>query len=323
MATLPMFTKTIDNAFLQTWYEIRPDAIDNILNATVIWAALKDKGCFKDQVGGNTITRTLKYSTASTLVSPVQKGDTLPMGEVETETMAIWKWRYLAVPVQRSIIDDQQNSGKFRIKSYITQRMEEAREAMQQQYETDVFRAADTTEAAHKYIQSLNDVLVPYTSRATGTYGGVARSNTWWQNKYKAFTAPTETNLISDMKSLYNSVGNNQSYPDLIITSQTIFELYEDFALDQSQIVKSGTGPLADLGFETLKFKGQDMIWTPNCDATVRMYNTRFIEVIKDPNLWFQMSEFKPVANQMERVAHIISTANIITTQPRRHGLLY
>ena len=35
--TLPSLTRTIDDAFLTTWFEIREEAIDNILDATVIW----------------------------------------------------------------------------------------------------------------------------------------------------------------------------------------------------------------------------------------------------------------------------------------------
>ncbi|KKL11579.1 hypothetical protein LCGC14_2544440, partial [marine sediment metagenome] len=36
--TLPELTETIDNAFLHTWYEIRKEAIDNIIDATPVWA---------------------------------------------------------------------------------------------------------------------------------------------------------------------------------------------------------------------------------------------------------------------------------------------
>ena len=42
--TLPTLTETFDNAFTHTWYEIRPEAIDNILEATVFTMALKEYG---------------------------------------------------------------------------------------------------------------------------------------------------------------------------------------------------------------------------------------------------------------------------------------
>jgi hypothetical protein len=80
---------------------------------------------------------------------------------------------------------------------------------------------------------------------------------------------------------------------------------------------------LADLGFETLRFKGKPFFWTTNAAVNSIMFlNTNYIEVVYRSNLWFAMSEWKAIPTQMERLAHIISSANVITTQPRRHGLL-
>lgn len=323
--TLPSYTKTIDNAFTDTWYDIKAEATDNILLATVIWAKLKMMGCFKPQTGGETITRTIKYAVPTSQVVGVARGDTLPMGETETETMAIWKWRYMAAPIQRTTLKDQQNQGKYKIKDYVKRGMEDIRNAMTQVFETSALRVNDTTETAHKYPQSLEDVLCPYANRATGTYGGINRSNTWWQNKYKQWTAPREVNLVSDMRNLWNSIGLNQAYPNLIVTDQTTFEMYEDFGVDATQIIKNGTGGLADLGFEALKYKGADMVWTPNVTTAgdLNMYNTDFIDVMYDPTYWMEMSEWKTIPNQFERVAHILATCTIVTDQPRRHGKLY
>lgn len=324
--TLPAFTKTIDNAFLTTWYDIRPEAIDNITKAIVVWAALQDRGRFTKQVGGNIITRTVQYDTAESQVEGVAKGDVLSSGEKEFETMARWTWRYLTAPIQRTTIDDQQNAGKYQIKSYLAQRMKYARQAVKLKYEGDTFRASDSTETAHKFIQSLTDVVPAYADRATGTYGLISRGNSWWVPKYKQFTLPKEVNMLSDMKNLYNTCGRNKDYPDLIITDQTMFELYEEFALDQSQLIKQGGNQLADLGFQTLKFKGADIIWTDNSNFTAGemvMLNTQYIELVYDPNYWFAMSEFVPVPSQLERIARIICTANLISDRLEAHGRLY
>ncbi len=50
----------------------------------------------------------------------------------------------------------------------------------------------------------------------------------------------------------------------MIVCDQNSFEIYEDFALDASQIIKDESTKMADLGFEVLRFKGKPMIWTPN-----------------------------------------------------------
>ena len=341
--TLPTLTRTIDDKFISTWYEIRAEAIDNILDAVVVWAALKGAGCMTTQVGGEYLTRTIRYGTQD--ATGVAKGDTLSQGEPTLKTMARWNWRYLSSHVQRSIFDDQKNAGEFQIVSLVNDRLTAAKEGMQAQYENDCLRATDNTEAAHKFIQSLLDIVPNYADArgASKTYGAIQRpltygagdgvlvpvtGNTWWGPKYLNITTPKEVNLVSDMRTIYNAVHNNQLAPNLIISDLTLYNLYEEFGLDATQIVKDESTRLVDLGFEVIRFKGKPMIYTSNMyDSTnsksrMLFLNTAFIEIVYDPNLWFDMTEFKPIPLQAERIAHILSACNIIGTQPRRHGML-
>ncbi len=352
--TLPELTRTIDDAFTHTWYEIRREAIDNILDATPVWAALKGLGCFHTQVGGLFISETIRYGEATT--KAVVKGSVFSQGEPQLKTMARWNWKYLTAHAQRSIIDDQQNNGKFRIKSLVTDRLEAAREALIQEFESLVLGAwSSTAETTDITVQGLNE-LVPPTYSDTGagkgaadenTYGHIARpgayaidgmgnyvptvtnTNPWWGPKYRLVTAPMAVNLISDMTTLYNSVANNRQPPKLIVCDQTMFETYEDFALDASQIIKDAGTRLADLGFDVLRFKGKPMVWTDamydstNSKSHMKMLNTDFIKVIYDPQMWFDMTEWKYTALGGERIAHIMCALNIIGNQARRHGELY
>jgi hypothetical protein len=271
-------------------------------------------------------------------------------GEVETETAAFWNFRNLSTHIQRSTIQDAENNGRFRIKSYVKKRTTEASDALKQQYEKDLFNVGRTTptDESGKYIQSLNELLPSFNNKSTGTYGGIARcggftavngtyipdvtsTNPWWGSIYRPLTSPPEVNLLSDMKTLYNSIGLNMDYPDLIVCSQNLFEIYEEFALDQSQIIKDESTKLADLGFEVLRFKGKSMVWSPNISMsssntsknTMMMLNTKYIKAIYDPTLWFDMSEWKPIPLQETRIAHILCRISLYTNQPRRHGRLY
>lgn len=334
---LPELTRTIDNAFTHTWYEIRPEAADNILEATVGWAALNGNGCMKTQEGGDLITRTIRYNV--TEAEEVQKGDTLPQGETELETMAIWRWRTIASHVQRDSFDDQKNRGKAKIKDYVGTKIQSARDGLEQKFDDSLFNAIVTGETG-KLIQGFNDMVPPIASRTTGTYGGIARptayadtgngvfapstGNTFWGPKYLQGTlASLEDDLLTDMKKLYNTVHANQSPPNFIITTQTIFEIYEEFALDISQIIKDESSRLADLGFEVLRFKGKPMIYTPKMTANhMLMLNLNHVEFVYDPGFWFDMTDWKPVPNTTDRIAHILCFGNLISDQLRRHGRL-
>lgn len=339
--TLPVLTRTLDDNFVTTWYEIRAEAIDNILDATIVWASLRGAGSFTPQVGGEFITRTVRFGEQA--ATYVAKGDTLPSGEPDLDTLAIWQWKHIASHVQRDTITDQKNAGPTRIKSYIAQRLEAARDGLEQQFETSILdvRATSETLAA---IQNLTDVVPEIADRSTGVYGGITRAsdytdggsapgattevptaaatNPWWGPKYlDGSLSDLDTELLVDMRQLYNSLHNNQVPPNLIICSQNIFEAYEEYGADSIQIIKDETARLVDMGFEVLRFKGKPLIWTPNLTANnVMMLNLDFIEVVYDPDLWFDMTEWKPIPLQMDRIAHIMSALNVITTQPRRHG---
>lgn len=335
--TLPIETRTIDNAFMTSWYEIRDEAIDNILNATPIWAVLNNAGCMTPQEGGDQITRTVRYGQDT--ATAIEKGDTLPQGEVELETMARWTWRTIAGKVQRDTFDDQKNRGPAKRKDYIGQRLTGVRDALEQKFESGLLNTIVTAETG-KELQGIHDMVPPIASRTTGTYGLLARpasyvdsgngvfvgdgANGWWGPKYRAGTlASIEDDLLEEMKRLYNSVHNNQSAPNLILTTQTIMEIYEEFALDASQIVKDVGTMLADLGFEVLRFKGKPMIWSPSFTANhMVMLNTDYIEFVYDPGYWFDMTDWKPGQLSTVRIAHILSFGNMISGQLRRHGRL-
>lgn len=335
MTTLPTYTRTLDDDFVSTWYEIREEAIDNILSATVVWSALIGAGCMTPQVGGEIITRTIRYGEAS--ASDVAKGDSMSTSEPKLETMAIWYWKYIATNVQRSTFDDQKNNGPSKIKDYVGSRLTAARDALEQKFETNMHGTFKSVETG-KIFQGLNDMVPELANRSTGNYGNIARptaydatgveepstGNTWWGSKYLDGTLATiDVDLVSDMKTLYNKLHNNQVAPNLIITTSAVFEIYETFALDISQIVKDETTRLADLGFDVLRFKGKPMIWSDDITtANMVMLNTDFVEIVYDPQLWFDMTDWKTVAAEFDRMAQILCAANMITTQPRRHGRL-
>lgn len=331
--TVPTFTKVMDNAFTTTWYEIQPDAADNIMNATPIWAWLKMKGCLKSQEGGTNVERTVKYALPVT--KAVTKGDVLPQGVIENRTSAFWDLqdRNLSISIQRSLWEDRANRGKFRIISYVADRLEDATNGMKQDYESKLF-SANVTDESGKEIRSLYDLVPPVATRNTGTWGGINRptnftsdvpdtGNIWWSPKYKQLTATPEVNLLSDMKSFYNTVGDQIEYPDAIVTSKNLFELYQEFGLDQTQIV--GSQSMLSLGFKTANYNGADLIWSKNqLTDDMRFLNSNWIECVYDPMIYFMMTNWQDIPGQQERIAWIITTmTGTITRQPRRHGLLY
>lgn len=349
--TLPSLTRTIDDDFTNTWYEIRSEVIDNILEATILWAALKNFNCLTPQVGGEFVTRTVGYGEKST--QRIQKGSVLKQSTPDLDTMGIWDWRYFTVDINRSTIDDAKNAGKFRIKSYLARRLEAARNAIVQDLDSYVHQWGAYYEAPLQP-NGLYDVCPQFNaesavgdgaasdSQQSGTSNGKisrADGNEWWTN-WAAYNGASEdvadreaktnpsyaVNLVPDLKHFYNLISANQESPNFILMDQNLYEAYDDELTDRIQIVRNGfTREAQDLGFEALTFKGATMSYSGKLAGTLHTFilNMDHIEFVYDPNLWFDMTNWKETANQLERVAYIVCmTPGMITDQPRRHGCM-
>ena len=355
--SLPELTRTIDDDFVNTWYEIRPMVSDNIMAARVFFAALEHFGCIKTQVGGEFVTRSVGYGKKST--QRFTKGTTLTQSEPALDTMGIWNWRYFAVDVTRSLVDDQKNAGKFKIKDYVARRIENARECIIEDLETYLMQWGAAYDAPAQ-INGIKDIVAPYTAQsylldesaanessstyATGTSnGGISRvSNTWWRNwvaqdsatenttnKLLATHAPYSINLVQDMEHIYQTVKANQEEIDFILCNQLLYEAYMDEARDKQQIVINGfTKKAIDLGFDAATYHGATISWssamaqktTYNPYPEMLFLNMSHIEFVKDPNYWMSMTNWKETTNQLERVAYIIGVSTgLLTDQPRRH----
>ena len=351
LPTTPIDSQALDTLFTHTWFKLQPKATDNILKANVITAALQANGCYKTQVGERHISRPIRYGTKTAI--GIQKGDTLPTGEDDAETVALWNWKYFSVHVQRSLQDDQMNSGEGRRKELVATKLEMARDSMATKVEDDILRTLDTSGTLGATVanglrevrrpQSLINILPPWaddvntymgvTDTTVYAYGGIDTgvSNTFWQSKGRSFTAatnPAAMNMEDDMRKLYNDCGEGGSdTPNLIIMNQTLFETYESVCANKIQLVADVGSTLAKLGYDVLKFKGAQVVWTPHAslatDAGQRilMFNTRWIDYVYDPRMWMQMIPWQYLPNQVERITRIVSASpGVVTSQLRRHG---
>lgn len=350
MATLTSITRELDDTFMNTFYEIRSDSIDNILEATVFTLALKEYGCLKSYMGGTYgWTSRARYGTKST--QRFQEGSTVTQEPKKLVTFPHLDWRYWCVDINRSLIDDAKNSGPYQIKSYIAERMEAARDALVQDLETYLFQWGDYYTTPYQ-INGLWDIVAPQVAitatapggasdaQATGTSNGnVNRTNTWWRNWVAyddstlaatnriagATNEPYALNLTADMEHFYNCIGANMESPNFIITKQQIYEAYKEEARDKLQLVRTAFNKkAADLGFHTVTFNGATLTYSAKITGNyVVMLNMNHIDFNYHPNVWYEMTPWKDQANQFDRVAYIVCMSpGLATGQPRRHGVM-
>jgi len=347
----------IDTLYTTTWQLMREKAIDNIFGATPFWYYLNKGGKTKrTETGGRWIGIPLEIGTHRDAVRYVGKGSSgTPVDlsgavgsaqDAETMTAAQYPWSYITVSVYRHFTDDAQNKGKSQIIDIARSKLSNAERTLGQIFEEELFTTtgdvAGTPDARPESqprdsdgnaISPLDQLVSddPQDPRATGaatpsgidTVGGIdPATHTWWRNHARNMIDENLTLwLLPRMRTMFNDASIGSDTPNLIVTDQTSFENYEDEVLELKQIVNQTAG---DASFETISFKGKPMVWSPSCPAS-KMYflNTNYLEWIHDPQLNFEMTDWKTGRNDLDRVAQVIVAGNLVTSNRRMHGVIY
>lgn len=314
----PTLTETLDNLYTTTWELRKSQVHDNIFTATPFWFWLKDKGKLRTEEGGRFVMTPLEYAKNDN-VAWITKGGTVVLNDYEFLTEAKWDWKYQTGSIVRFGIDDQQNRGKAAIIKLMNAKMDNTEKSLIDNLETALFTAQ-----AGNLPYGLPDLVDP--SPATGIVGGLnSATYNWWRN-----TATTMTGLsfavygVSKMRTMMNDLMNNQRMdrPDIIVTHQTPYEYYEDETMEQKQIVNKKLG---DAGFTNIEFKGTPIIWSPACTSTSMYFlNTEFLYMYYDPMMNFDMTEWKPIPDQVnDRAAQIIFACAFVCTRRLCQGVLH
>jgi len=154
---------------------------------------------------------------------------------------------------------------------------------------------------------------------ASGTYGGINSAvHTWWQ---AGVESTAEALSLAKMRTAYNSASiGGKDTPNLIVTTQTLYEKYESqlTVVSSANVAGSFSTPsegqkkLGDAGFQTLGFKGVPIVWDEQCPAGAMYFlNTRHMKLVVHKDANFDIGEFVKPENQDARVAQILFMGNL------------
>ncbi len=312
-------TEALDNLYTTTWQNMKESLTDQIFDATPFWFWLKANGGLESVSGGRYITEPLRFAK-SDKVKFIGKGGTVSLGDYEFATIANYEWRYLVDSIVRFMVDEQKNRGRNRIINLMQSKLDNSKDSLIDQIETTLFAAQSGLE-----FNGLQTIVAD--DPTTGAVGGITgdSTHTWWRNKFKDMVGSSfAVNGQTEMRTMLNNCGNNirNDFPNIIISGQTPYERYEDSVQEQKRIVNKKLG---DAGFTNVEFKGIPMVWSPSC-ANTRLYflNTKFLKFNFDPMLNFDMTEWKPIPDQVnDRAAQIVLAGNLLTSRRRVHGVIF
>ena len=155
---------------------------------------------------------------------------------------------------------------------------------------------------------------------ASGTVGGINRAtggNEYWRS-YEENSAGALT--LAQMATAYNTVSVGNDHPDMVLTTQTLFEKYE--ALLQPQLRYTDT-KTADAGFQNLLFKAAPVVYDVGCTAGVMYFlNSKYLTLVGHSGKWFSQTEFVRPENLDAKYALIMCYGNLTVRNAKKQGKL-
>lgn len=243
------------NDLLASTIENRSKKIaDNVTKNNALLNRLNEKGNIRTIDGGTKILEELEYGLGDAVW--YSGYDTINYTPKQLFTAAEFPMKMCAVPVSVSGEELLKNAGMSRIFDLVSKRVENAEKTMMNQMAKALY--GDGTENNGKSIGGLK--LLVADTPTSGTVGNINRATTgneFWRNQ-AIETALTSDNIRAQMNDLYLKCTRGTDRPDLIVTDDKLYTLYEDSLSDLQRFTNPRT---ADGGFANLKFKGADVLF--------------------------------------------------------------
>jgi hypothetical protein len=291
----------------------RAQLTDNVFTARPLTYFLMDKGRIRMVDGGTKIVEPLIYGQNGTVAS-YSGYDTISLTAQDGMSAAEYDWKQYAASIAISGIEEAKNNGEAAIINLLEAKIMQAEESMREGFNQMFF--GDGTGNSGKNWNGLGNLV-----ESGNTVGGInsanGQGNDFWRS-YEENTAGALT--LAQMATAYNSVSVGNDHPDMILTTQTLFEKYE--ALLQPQLRYTDT-KTADAGFQNLLFKAAPVAYDVHCTAGVVYFlNSKYLTLVGHSGKWFQQTDFVRPENLDARYALIMCYGNLTVRNRAKQGKL-
>jgi hypothetical protein len=295
-----------------TLQNYRPTLVDNIFTATVLLDHLNSKGRVVMEEGGTSIVEPLVYAANDTAGS-YSGYDAIDLTPQEGISAANYNWKQMAASIAISGIEEAQNRGTEAIIKLLNAKIMQTEESIKESLNDMLY--ANSVGNGGKDFQGLGFII-----DASNTVGGIdASTNTWWRS-YEENTSAALTQL--QMATAYNTASRGSDVPDMIVTTQTLFEKYESLLTAQ---VRYQDVTKANSGFQNLMFKQTPVVFDVSClSGNMFFMNSKYLKLTGMNGHWFNTTEFQKgtVAGVDARYALILSFGELTCSNRARQAKL-
>ena len=348
----------------------RDTLVDNIFTSAPFLAALygaygkkkRSRKGIRIVNGGERIRVPLLYGK-NTTVGSYSGYDVLDVTPQDGITTAFFTWRQVAGSIAISRLEERKNAGEGQIRDLLQAKIQQTELTLRDELNQQMIGKTVTSgvwssgpgianQTANADLDPLLH-LIPKDPTSSVSVGNINQSTySWWRpviidgsaahaskdaGAVRGFLCDDWSTLKMAARHLYNRCSRGGGgAPDLGLLDQLTFESYEA-SLDDKTRYMSTKGP-ASIGFDSIRFKNQDLIWdemVPDVDGgytyddtswnsgTWIMLNTDFLELVVDAETDFITTPFVRPENQDAKVAQILFMGNLTCSNRRKQGMIY
>ncbi len=205
------------------------------------------------------------------------------------------------------------NSGEYAKIDLINDKISDAQNSIIDNVSTDLFASSIATDALNSLVYGID---------STGAIGGVNQSTISSWASYEASAGSFAAGGLEAMQLAYNTVGKGKKSgkPDLIVTTQTVFQYLQSTirAFGGDWQIRKG-----DLGVEEIMWSGTPVIWDPDCASQTMLFlNSNALSLAIDGKANMKSTPFTKPADQMAYVGQIYCRLNVQIKERRALGKL-
>ncbi|QDP60795.1 MAG: putative major head protein [Prokaryotic dsDNA virus sp.] len=307
-----------------------PVMIDNIFDSNILTHKMLRES--EPIATGNKVLQPIEYakSGAKGFYNGYDVLDTTPQ---EVFTDASYDWVQCHASITYSGREEALNSGSERVIDLISAKVKNAEKSLKDLFGSQLYSDNSGSAVSTPADATTNGFVgLQHICAVDRTLGGInSTTYTWWDaqagtfgsNVFNTVSASSGANSIGrELRDMYGKCTVDQDAPNLIVTTQIIFDAYEESLTAQKRYGASSTD-LADAGFQALKYRGADVVVDDHCPAG-HMYfiNTKYLKFRHNAQRNFAFQGFKKPVNQDASVAQILWLGALTCSNPRMLGVV-
>jgi hypothetical protein len=307
-----------DNLLAQTLKNHAGTMTDNAFRKHVLGSWLLRTDHVKTKDGGESIVEPLEYADNDTFGS-FSGYDTLPTDPQVEATAAEFDWKLWAGNVTTSDEESKvKNAGRSKVVDLVKTKVRNLEKTISNELNEMWF--GDGTGNGSKDMDGLAKLIGDETSSITivGNINCATAGNEFWRSEVVDMNSAARS--TKQWRTVYNTISYGGELVRLIITTQTLFEDYEDELAPHLRLTSNDE---ADALFQTLNFKGQRLYYDEQCTSgAIYFINPDYLYLVKHGSYWMEQTEWMRPTDKAARFKQVLGSGNLVVTNRSRQGLV-